>query len=100
MAWVTQGREIENYLPRVKLEETIKALYPGRYHSPGPRGDYSRALHFYPKTDSGARSIKLYADADKVKVAHELTSRVVDTDVLDLKERLADLVTRIERANG
>lgn len=100
MAWVTQGREIENYLPPVKLEETIEAIYSAKYHAPGPRGDYKHALHFHQKTDSGARSSKLYTDVDKVKVAHELSKRGLDTDILDLKDRLAELVARIERANG
>jgi hypothetical protein len=56
LAWVTMGREVENYVNFEKLQDAIHALYPKKYHSPGPQGDYKHALYFYPMTDSGARS--------------------------------------------
>ena len=99
-AWVTEGREVENYIEFEHLQETVKALYPKKYHSPGLRGEYQHALHFYPLTEGGARSSKLYTDVDKVKVARELAKKELNIDVLDLKGQLADLVGRIERANS
>jgi predicted ATPase len=99
MAWLTKGREVENYVDFDKLQETIKSLYPKKYHSPGPRGDYEHALYFYPGTESGRRSPTLYEGADKVKIARELTSDELSTNILDLKAHLIDLVGRIVRAN-
>jgi hypothetical protein len=99
MPWITKGREVENYVQPDKLEQAIATIYTNKYHSKGPRGDYQHALHFYPKTKGGKRASKLYADADKVKLARLVTNEELDTDVLDLRSQLADLVARIERAN-
>ncbi|MGJ4931480.1 hypothetical protein ACQR1I_30395 [Bradyrhizobium sp. HKCCYLS2038] len=98
-AWVTAGREVENYIDFGLLHEAIKKIYPRKYHSSGSGGMYQHALHFYPLTESGNRSSKLFTESDKVKVARELVKDVLDTRILDLNEQLADLVDRIGRAN-
>lgn len=92
-AWVTNGREIENYIESNILEEAIKRLYPDAKALAYKGNIYKHALHF--KADSGP----VRKDADKVKVAHEVCRTVPNLDVLDLRSRMTQLLTFIREAN-
>jgi hypothetical protein len=91
-AWVTKGREIENYVPIDVMERALAKEYPrfGRLASPG---QFDHRLHFFEKTTQ-----KLYTDIDKVKVAKRVTEEPADMSELDLLKRITSLVEFIRRA--
>ena len=59
-AWLTKGREIENYVDHSRLQAAVKSVYASAYGRPATGGAFDHALHFY----RGARS--LVKDVDKV----------------------------------
>jgi predicted ATPase len=98
-AWLTKGREIENYIPFKSLHNAISSLYPARYHSPADSDSYAHALHYWPKAPDGRRGRKIETAIDKVRVAKLITGTDLDLTVLDLKKHVNDLVERIRAAN-
>jgi predicted ATP-dependent endonuclease of OLD family len=91
-AWISQGREIENYVAQPLLEAAVKSLYPdaqGLAHS----GFYDHALPF--RTTKG----KLVERVDKVKVAHRVAELPADLTILDLNRRIEHMVQFIRSAN-
>ncbi len=96
MAWVTRGREIENYIDPEQIQDALRTLYPTKYGSQLSTGPYAHALHF---RQTGKLADSIYVDADKVKVA-KLVSRATPAFPLDLRDRLAELVSLIQRANS
>jgi predicted ATPase len=98
-AWVTKGREIENYWSPTRVQEALKAIYPGRFHSAGESGQYDHLLHFWPLASHGRRASKLETRVDKIRVAKHLIADAVDLNVFDLKRNVTDLVIHIQRAN-
>ena len=91
MAWVTAGREIENYFPTDMLQQCVDAVAPG-FGSKTGNGRFDHAL---PIVNTGSRE-----RADKVKVASKVADRQAELDVLDLREKITALVGFIRRANG
>jgi hypothetical protein len=89
-AWVTAGKEIENYVPPELLTECVEAVRPGLGRRVG-RGKYKTALPF---VDQGNRRC-----VDKIKVANEVAQRPPDLSRFDLAERIEQLVSFIRRAN-
>lgn len=91
-AWVTAGREIENYLEESTLRDAVEAVSPsagrrvktGKFDSTIPRVN--------PRKPNSPR-------IDKIKVAHEVVNRPADLDVWDLRKRLTQLVEFIRTAN-
>lgn len=98
-AWVTKGREIENYWSPSRVQDALREIYSDRYHSPGGSGTYDHLLHFWPVAGRGRRSSIMETRVDKVRVAKHLIAGEVDLDVLDLKQNITDLVSHIQRAN-
>jgi len=100
IVWVTQGREIENYLPYDKLQQALKELHPRVYGRALTGERYEHAFHFERKSHGGAG--KLYKDADKVGAANKISGsgEPVDFAILDLKKRIAELSQMISSANG
>jgi hypothetical protein len=90
-AWVTKGRTIENYIEPELLEQAIREVH--RDVGEVPRRDrFSACIEYF---DSKAR----LRVADKVKVATWLTRQNLSLEVLDLKQRLRELVKFIKAAN-
>jgi energy-coupling factor transporter ATP-binding protein EcfA2 len=112
VAWVTKGREIENYIPHTRLQDAVRSIYSNVYDSPADGGVFAHALHFKratPKkrrTRSGASSHALMddgieRDVDKIKVSHAVAAAgAPDLAVLDLADRLQDLVNLVRLANS
>jgi len=93
-AWITKGREIENYLEAEKLETVMKDVHPKIYGEHLGLGDFDNRLKFkYP--DEGKNGT-----CDKVKVAQKMCEETLSLDVLDLKQRTNALVKFIAKANG
>ena len=91
-AWVTKGREIENYIPPTTLEAAVKSVHPSALRLKNT-AQFDHALHYV----SGKRTI---TEVDKVKVAHEVVKLAPSTDILDLNQQLARIISFIRTANA
>lgn len=87
-AWVTTGREIENYVSADILRAAAEQVHPG-LGSKIRSGQYERAL----PAKFGSRTV------DKVKIARAVAGRDPDLDVLDLRTQIGRLVQLVETAN-
>lgn len=105
IAWITKGREIENYVCPKIIHDSMKNIYPEIYQSPLSIGQFDHVLHFkrriikngFKPTDPGAF---VQTDIDKVRVSREaVSSGRIELDVLDLKKRVSEIVRMIELAN-
>lgn len=105
VAWVTRGREIENYVDHAHLQEAVKSVVGKSYGSPLGNGLYDHALHYERATPKARRTTTTTTDlternVDKVAVARAISSREANLDVLDLRSRIRELADLIERANA
>ncbi len=106
IAWVTKGREVENYINHARLQEAVKSVYGERYDSPLAGSAFDHALHFKrsvprlrKKRSSSAELIEV--DVDKVKVGRVVAADgSSDLDILDLRERVQEVVKMIRGANA
>lgn len=93
-AWVTKGREVENYLDYDKVEESVLAVHPSAGNLV-TKDEWANLL-VYKKTRGN-----IERTASKVKVArHYVSNNEVDFNVLDLKARLVQLCEFISKSNG
>lgn len=105
MAWVTAGREIENYISGLRIQDALKFVHPKLYEKPAKIGRFDNSFYFYTKRksednqDSSSRN-SLYKKADKVSVAHRICEAPVDFSILDLQEKVSELSNKICTANG
>jgi energy-coupling factor transporter ATP-binding protein EcfA2 len=106
IAWITKGREVENYIPHHLLQASVQAIEGGKYAKAMSGGQYDHALNYLrtaPKrTRTKPASGTLEETAvDKVKVSrHVVASGPANLDVLDLRACINDLVEMIVRANS
>lgn len=91
-AWITAGREIENYIPAAILESAIRDIHRNVSQTPNT-GRFEELLVYLNK--KGERK-----EADKVKVACHVTQENLPLEVFDLKKRLNKVVQFIKTANG
>lgn len=103
VAWLTAGREIENYVPHSDLQAAVADAYKASYVKAGKGGQFDHALYFRRKktnSDSSQTVVEITEkNVDKVKVAHTVCANRPNLDVLDLRERVAELVAMIREAN-
>ncbi len=92
-AWITKGREIENYIAPDKLKAVIQELHPGATEI-GGTGEYADCMQFKKPGSDG------FKQADKVKVARKVAAQAPDLDVLDLRTKVRELVAFIEKSNS
>lgn len=93
-AWVTKGREVENYLDFDKVEESVKVVHPSASNLV-KKGEWENLLKY-----KKLRSIE-EKTASKVKVArHYVKNNPADLNISDLRERMDQLVGFINSANG
>ena len=90
-AWVTKGKEIENYVAKDILKSVLADLYP-KYKSVESENEFTNALQM--KDPKGGP-----AEADKLKVAHAVANLDANLDILDLKSRIKELANFIYAAN-
>jgi hypothetical protein len=91
-AWITKGREIENYIPEEQLKPAISAVHRDVAKLISP-GQFGKALDF---RRSSGRKIET---ADKVKVAHEVVKNPPDFSRLDLKKMIDKTIAFVREAN-
>ena len=93
-AWVTKGREVENYLDFDKVEESVKSVHPSA-NCLANKGEWENLLIYKKNRNAEERT------ASKVKVArHYVENNPADLSLLDLEERMDQLVGFINLANG
>ncbi|PMG27471.1 hypothetical protein BCU94_18880 [Shewanella sp. 10N.286.52.C2] len=93
-AWVTKGREVENYLDHDKVEDSVIAVHPSAERLIS-KGDWENLLKYKKNRSNIERT------ASKVKVArHYIEENEVNFNVLDLDSRLNDLCEFIALSNG
>jgi hypothetical protein len=98
-AWITNGREVENYIQHAALQDAVKRAHPKIYDRSAKGGRFDHPLYFYrAKEDGGGKGV-LEKDADKVKVAKLVCKQAPDLSVLDLADQVDNLVKFIRAAN-
>jgi predicted ATP-dependent endonuclease of OLD family len=94
LCWITQGREVENYLPAVQVKAALNQTHP-ESNIATELGVYDNRL-----TIKAKRSKSKEVQASKVKVAQYITeSFQPDFTVLDLGKKLDELIHFIKSAN-
>lgn len=104
VAWVTAGREIENYVPYSELQAAVGEVYKASYVKASKGGQFDHALYFRrrkTKNSNGSEEVIEFRETnvDKVKVAHTVCANGANLDVLDLREKVDELVAMIRAAN-
>jgi len=99
IVWITAGREIENYIEHAKLQEAVAKVHATKYGKPHKGGPFDHALHFW-KAEVDAAKPEIEKTVNKVEVSREVAEMGdADLDILDLKERLDELIKFIRNAN-
>ena len=93
MVWITEGREIENYIDHSVLQQAVKKSKPKAYKKAGVGDKFDHALNFIDRND------EVQTNVDKVKVARFVCEKDLSLDILDLKKKIEELVLFIKRAN-
>lgn len=91
IAWITAGREIENYVEGSVFGEAVRSVHP-RVRKVADWSQYGRITRI--GMGKGEEQI------DKVKVAHQVAAQQAYLSVLDLADRIKDVTEFIDRANG
>lgn len=104
VAWVTKGREVENYVDHTVLQSAVRAVAGSSYARPAGGGPYDHALYFERTAPKRRRtgppdSNLIETEVDKVKVSREVVKGEADLAVLDLAARVGELVAMIRKAN-
>ncbi|MBU9161492.1 ATP-dependent nuclease [Burkholderia multivorans] len=104
VAWLTAGREIENYVPHSELQMAVAKVYKASYVKASSGGQFDHALYFRRRKGGASGESEGVGEfretnVDKVKVAHVVCSGSVNLDILDLRERVGELVAMIRAAN-
>ena len=99
--WVTSGCEIENYVPAGLLQSAITACHPNIGKHPRA-GQYEKVTKYKAKGQKkGAlsRNDRKHKSIDKVKVAHHVCDAPANLGVLDLADKIRDIVEFVRKAN-
>ncbi len=100
VAWITAGREIENYVDGTKLQTALAELHSRLYVEPGKTGQFDHAFYFWRDDPTNPGRRKTFKEGDKVGAAIKLSEDTANFSVLDLRERISELVAMINKANG
>ena len=96
VSWVTKGREIENYIPSDIRLNAIKAVHKSAVSfSEDQESKYAKPLNYINKED-----VTKTDGFDKVRIAKEAIAQKPELDVLDLSEKMEELVAYIWSANS
>lgn len=99
-AWVTAGREIENYIPYEMLQDAVKNVHSKVYGTHHKNGRFEHALYFKRLGDDGQPGKAIVKEVDKVRVAQRVCETAADLSCLDLRNRVVELISFIRKANG
>lgn len=91
-AWITKGREIENYVDTDVLESATKKVHP--------TVTGLRTKGYYDNLLTSLRGTRKDFKADKIRIAKEVVGQRANLDVLDLRKQITELVQFIRHANN
>ncbi len=91
-AWITKGREIENYIPSALMEEAVKQVHPGAEKLTATE-PFEQCYHFKKKGGG------IQKEVDKVKIARKIADSDAALDVLDLAENIRKMTKFIRQCN-
>jgi predicted ATPase len=94
-AWLTAGREIENYIPADALTHALSSIYSSFSHVESTER-YGHRLHFFQKGKAGT----VKTDVDKVKVARAVCGNPPNLEIYDLRVQINKIVSMIRRSNS
>lgn len=100
LVWITAGREMENYIDAKKLQAALKERHPRIYRGACKTGQYEHAFYFYRDNPKKKGERETYKDGDKVGAANLICQANADLDILDLRDRIQEIILMIHRANG
>ncbi|WP_080559342.1 AAA family ATPase [Variovorax paradoxus] len=92
IGWVTEGREIENYVEKEEMSIALREVYGERFGRRLKSGQFEHVLPFV-KADG-----KIFKEVDKVAVARATCKKPANLDILDLKMRVEEIVAFIHEA--
>jgi hypothetical protein len=92
IAWITKGREIENYVSPDLIMAAVKELHPDVTDHCGS-GQFEDCLAYKAGKKDDIRH------ADKLKVARAIVQQTPNFDILDLREQINELVDFVRRCN-
>lgn len=99
-AWVTNGREIENYLNMDKVEEAVLNVHPSA-EKLLQKDQWSNLLEYKKKKAKIKKTTAENTTANKVKVAnYYIEHNKPDYTILDLNKRLSELIDFIKDSNA
>lgn len=93
LSWVTRGREVENYIPPAMIEDAMRAVHSQSFGNILATSQFSNLMKFRKKR-TGEEKV-----ADKIGIARHVTSNPADFSVLDLEQRLEELIAFIRLAS-
>ena len=99
LVWITEGREIENYIDPNALQAALKMRHSTIYKGPDKVGKYDHAFYFRRKKYKASEA-GLYTNGDKVGAALRICEQQAELDIYDLNTRINELATMIRSANG
>jgi predicted ATP-dependent endonuclease of OLD family len=92
-AWITEGREIENYIPLCQIEAAITATIPQTSKSLLRFSKYDNCLKIKPEKGKERQ-------ASKIDVAkHIINNNKPDPSIYDLQKQMNELIKFIEDSN-
>lgn len=86
VGWITDGREVENYVESEAMTRALRSVYGQRFQKRIRVGQYSHVLPF--KKADGTTMEKV----DKVAVATAVCSEPANLDILDLRQRIEEVI--------
>lgn len=97
--WITAGREMENYVDGAKLQAALKDIHPKLYVAPGKTGCFDHAFYFMKENPEKPGQRKTHTEGNKVKAANAICEELANFDILDLRNKVSDLVAMVQKAN-
>jgi hypothetical protein len=92
LSWVTQGREIENYISLATMTNALKKVYGRRFFNRVSTGVFDHVLPFKDASEN------VFEKVDKVAVARAVCEEKPDFEVLDLRSRVEAVIAFIRNA--
>lgn len=94
-AWLTKGREVENYLLADDVEKVVKVVHPIKVKSLEGKGQFDNILKYIPNGKGASDCV-----ADKVSVARKyIETQEINLNVLDLNKRISEVIEYIASVN-
>lgn len=95
LAWVTQGREIENYVPAKVLSDAIGSVHPKFIKLASKDRRYGKPLNYLRQGSSKP----VTGNFDKVAIAKKVCEQPAVFTEFDLEKRINELISYINKAN-